>query len=149
MLMKNIQQIKLIHDALLKEKEKYSFELTKVNNSIEKKSYSILRMLSYRKDYFNPNNLKLTHATPALNKNFYSFAKKIDEVLKQAEDDLAKMKAARESIFQKINEINKKIDLMDLFENRLKNEAESKADKLEQLMLDDISTTRHLRGDYD
>lgn len=147
--MKNIHQVQLIKEALTKEKKKHSLELTKINNSIEKKSYSILRMVAYQKDYANSNNLQLTHSTPALSKNLSAFSKKINDVIKQAEVELNQMKNIRDSILHIVSELDKKIDLMEVFEQRSKVIELNRLEKTEQNMLDDIVSTNHLRNDYE
>lgn len=147
--MKNIHQIQLIKQALVKDKKKYSFELSKIINSIEKKSYSILRMVSYQKEYSNSKNLQLTRRTPALNKNLSAFSNKISDVIIQAETELKNMQNTRDSILHTIAEINKKIDLMDVFEDRSNQLALKKQEKIEQTMLDDLVSTKHLRDDYE
>src|SRR5690348_106206 len=105
--MQDIRQIKIINQSLNKEREKYLFELTKVNASIAKKVETINKMLAYHDEYYKSENLKLTHTTPALNKNLDLFAKKIKVVVKQAEDDVKRMNTAKETILSKLEAIDK------------------------------------------
>lgn len=146
--MNDMRQIQVIIKAFTKEKEKYLFELSKINLAIERKSDSIQKMLAYKKDYFNDNNLTVSKAIPALIKNFHSFMKKIDIAIKQADDDLVILKRAKQALLDRIGEIDKKLELMNLFADRIKAEMILKEEKSEQSMMDDVVSTLHLRGEH-
>lgn len=147
--MRDIRQIQLISKALIKEKEKNLHELAKINLSIEKKIATITKMEIYQKEYANSENLTLSRCVPALNKNLYLFSKTIADVIYQAEIEVINMKKIRASLLSSIEEIDNKINLMNVFDDRIKREAQTKADKLEQTGLDDLSSIRHIRGNHE
>lgn len=144
--MHNIHQVQIIRLAIQRQKDKYLSELAKVNFSMRKKMATINKMIEYQKDYFDPKNLVVSRETPALSKNFYAFASKIDGVISQAEMEMITLKNTQESILQTLSKITKKIELMKVFENRLLAEEIKRFDKLEQMTIDDLSSTMHLRG---
>ena len=146
--MNDMRQIQVLLKAFTKEKEKYLFELSKINMAIEKKSDLILKMQTYKQDYFNENNLTVSKAIPALIKNFHLFMKKLELAVKQAEDDLVILKRAKQAILERISEIDKKMELMNLFAEKIKKGMILKEEKTEQSMIDDVVSTVHLRGEH-
>ena len=147
--MKKMHQIKLIHAALERDHKRYLQELAKMNLLIAKKTATIQKMQSYKKDYARDSNLTLTKSVPGLYKNLDAFIQKIDDVIKLEELEMAKVERMRASILQSLSKLDQKIKLMDIFSNRVVTEELFQENKLEQAMLDDLSGTLHLRGDHE
>lgn len=147
--MKNARQIQLIHKTLTKEKDGFLFELGKLNKTINNKLASIQRMIAYEKEYLQGDNLKLSKTKPALSKNLQSFTKQINDVVKQAQYELDTMHKTQTFLHKQIEEIDKKIELMKVFNDRIKVNLVTKANKAEQTLLDDLAGILHLRGDHD
>lgn len=147
--MKDIRQIRIVKEALSKEKDKHSLEIAKVNLQIEKKCHSINTMLSYQKDYMNLDYLKLARSVPGLSKNIHLFTRKIDAVIQQAEADLELLNQSKLYFLTKLDEVNRKIDLMDGFEAKVLAETNAKQEKQEQRNIDDIVSTLEVRREYE
>jgi len=145
--MKNIKQIRLIQNALTKEKEKHLIELSKLAQSIDKKISTISRMIVYQNEYTNTEHLRLSRSIPALTKNLYAFSEKMTDLIKQAEAEVLIMQKSKESILQSIEKIDNKMKLMDLFEDKAKMKALLSAEKQEQVMMDDLASIKHTRGE--
>ena len=140
-----MRQIKLITNSLIKEKEKYLYELSKLNTTITNKISTIDKMKSYQNDYLNSYNLNLSKSIPGLNMNINLFVKKIDMVIDQAKFEVNTLQQIRESLLVTIDNINKKIDMMSIFESKQQVEMRVKEEKQEQIMLDDMSMTMDIR----
>lgn len=147
--MKDIRQIKLIAGSLQKQKDKYVFELAKVNKNIENKILLVNKMIAYQKDYFNVENLKLSRTIPGLNNNIDRFVNKIESVIEQTRQEISQLKRIRESLLGTIQQFDKKLDLMDIFEDKSKKALKMKDDRNEQKLADDIVATIELRREDD
>ena len=139
--MNDIHQIELITNSLLKEKEKYLFELEKINTSIKNKLSMIDKMKSYQDDYLNNSNLMLSKSIPVLHKNINFFVKRINVVISQAESEISSLGKMKISILESVEKINRKIDLMDVFAKKSKSALKMQEEKREQNTLDDLSST--------
>lgn len=144
--MDNIKQIQVVSKALNKEKDKFLFELARTLNLIEKKHSLIKKMSDYLKDYFDESNLQKSKLVPTLAKNLNSFSLQIENVIAQTEGEIVRLKRSSEVLMSKVQRIDQKINVMDVFANRIKSAKLYKAEKLEQSSIDDISSTKHLRG---
>ncbi len=147
--MRDIRQIQLISSALKKDKDKYLHELSKINATIDKKRAIITKMQTYQNEYSNSENLQLSRSVPALNKNLHLFSKTIFDVIYQAEAEIVTIKKIRDALLKSIDAIDNKIKLMNVFNDRIKLELQEKEEKLEQAVLDDLSSTRHMRGSHE
>lgn len=147
--MDDLRQIKAINKAFHKQREKYMFELSKTNKLIQKKTMLIQKMTGYMNEYFNNTSLKMSRSMPSLFNNLNLFIKQIDKVIIDTEREKEILKKSKDSIIKMIVKSDQKIKLMDHFEDRVVKEQIYKQDKVEQLMIDDISSTKHLRGNYE
>lgn len=145
--MRSLRQIKVINQALDKERERYLRELGMIVKTIEKKQSLIQRMADYRREYFADGNLMLTKAVPTLNKNLDLFDKKMEAIIQQTESEVLQFQKSKEAVMQKITTIDSKIQLMELFKIRIHQKTLVRADKQEQRMLDDLSTIKNVRDD--
>ncbi len=71
--MKNINQVKTIHTALTREKERLMGELTRLNLHINRKVESVKKIMAYYRDYSEGNHLDLSKTVPILSKNLDFF----------------------------------------------------------------------------
>ncbi|MHB1948804.1 MAG: flagellar FliJ family protein [Gammaproteobacteria bacterium] len=147
--MKNEAQVKMIHKNLMSEKDGFLFELSKINKVINQKMATIQKMLSYQHEYLYGDHLKLSKTNPTLSKNLHLFTKQIDDVVKQAQMELDSIKSTQSYLLKKIADINKKIELMNVFHKRINDAKVDKEKRAEQSLLDDLSGTLHLRGNHD
>lgn len=147
--MKNEAQIKMIHKSLTKEKEGFIFELGKINKIINQKNATIQKMLSYQREYLYGDHLKLTQTNPTLSKNLHLFTKQINDVVKQAQMELDSIQSTQVYLINKIAELDKKIELMIVFNKRITDAKVTTENRAEQRLLDDLAGTVHLRGDHD
>lgn len=147
--MKNEAQIKLIHKTLTSEKEGFVFELSKLNKVINQKTATIQKMLSYQREYLYGDHLKLSQTNPTLSRNLHLFTKQIDDVVKQAQTELDSIKLTQSYLIKRIEEIDKKIELMNVFNKRINDTKVANENRAEQRLLDDLAGTYHLRGNHD
>jgi len=147
--MKDIRQIKIIKTQLEKQRDHYLFEKIKLTDSIDKKYILIEKMLSYQSEYASSSGLSLSRSVPALVKNLYSFSNKISDVITQAENEIANMQKIKKSIMQSVNDLDNKIKLMSLFEEREMAEINRKEEQAEQVALDNITTIKFTRSQHE
>lgn len=147
--MRDARQIKLIADALTKQKENYLRELARIMTSMQKKISTIAKMQDYQREYANSTRLHLTHATPSLNKNLQAFIQKIVGVIEQAEKEVVGLKKMQNSLLETIAKLDKKIKLMDIFAARVVATKQYQANCNEQRMLDDLALLKHIRGQHE
>lgn len=147
--MKDIRQIKLINQKLEQQKFNYQIDLTKTNKLIEKKTISHNRMLSYRNDYINSEKLQITRIMPNLNININLFIKKINNVIYITEVEIDKLKEEKKIIEDKLAEVDKKIDLMSMFENNIKKIIKIQQEQSEQSALDDMVANDDFRREHE
>ena len=147
--MKNLHQIKTIEKALSHERDKYILELAKIKSVINKKNSTIASMISYSKEYTKEANLQLTKTLPGLTRNLNLFLDKLLHVVEQAQKEVLSLEKIRSNIILKLNELNMKLKLMNVFETKAKLVIQAKIEKQEQLALDDISASRQARSFYE
>ncbi len=145
--MKNLHQIQLIQTALTKEKEKYLHELEIVSKNIEKKMMTISRMVVYQNEYINIDNLKLSKSIPSLTKNLYAFSGKIADLIQQAEIEVVHMQKTKKTILRSIEQVDNKVKLMNVFEEKAKRELFLKMEIQEQTLADDLASIKYARGE--
>jgi flagellar biosynthesis chaperone FliJ len=143
--MQSIQQVQMIHNALQSERKRFLAELGKVNRYLNKRLGTIEKILSYQHEYSDTNNLKMSRAVPTLHQNLELFSKKIAKLVQNEEFEVKKLENIKESIIDKITNLDQKIKLMANFRDKaLMNELLT-SDKWEQTMLDDLSVSRRYR----
>lgn len=147
--MDDLKQVMTIIKALGKEKEQRLMEISKINQTIAKKTDLVNKMIMYVKDYGTKQNLMVSKGVPSLSVNLYLFSGQIEKVIAKTEEEVDKLKAWRENIIKKMDEVKKKIDLMEEFEKKIKLNKRIVLDKHEQRMLEEVSLSKHLWGDYD
>lgn len=147
--MNDIIQIQVISNSLLKEKEKYMNELSKINININNKKMIIDRMQSYQNEYLAKCNLQNAKTIPILYSNINMFIRKIDNIITQTQAEILHLQKIKKGIFETIEKINKKIDLMNVFIDKNRRSQIKKAERLEQTMLDDITSTLEERSEYE
>lgn len=145
--MKDIRQIKVISQAFDNEKEKFLSELVKVNDVINKKLAVIKKMHFYLEEYNNADRLKISRSVPVLNQNLDAFTAKIKGVIRSEENEIKKMQQIRETLLASIGEVDKKIQLMNIFENRHNVEVSRKDDKNAQRAMDDVMLNKVTRNE--
>lgn len=140
--MDNLRQISVVSQSFQEERKTFLIELVKVNGLIAKKKQTIERIFLYQKEYKDFNNYKLTRETPALYKNLHLFEKQIDNLIFNERNEIKRLEQIRGSIIEKIENLDQKIRLMKQFKDRTIKANLEKADKVEQFMIDDLSSVR-------
>ncbi len=139
--MKDPHQIKVITDSLNKEKEKYMHELMRINSLLTNKQSMAEKMQLYLNDYLNNKNLTVSKSIPGLHNNITQFVKKMNSVINQAEFEVETILQIRTSVLEIIEKINQKIDLMNIFDKKVKVDQIKKNEKQEQNVIDDLAAT--------
>lgn len=147
--MKDIHQIKLLEKALKKEKEKYMIELAKLDIAIQKKKMLIEKMTLYLKEYHAENKFKITKQHPALFVNLENFSMDIEDVISKTIKEVDELNNTKKTIFDKMQKIEQKIKLMNVFEDKIKIEKAVHENRKEQATLDDYSAVKMTRGNHD
>ncbi len=140
--MKDLRQIQVIQQALIKQKEKILALIVRINDMINKKHDAIKKMLSYQNDYASNDRFNLTKSIPALNKNLDSFYKKLNQIILMEENEISALEKKREERFREIEKIDQKISLMTQFESNKKQEIAYEDERSNQKMMDDLTSTR-------
>lgn len=143
--MKDIHQVLLIKKALEKQKEKIFLELAKINAVITHKNNLIHKMKIYLIEYRNEKRFELSKSVPGLFINLNHFTDQIESVIVKTEIEIDQLKIRRKVVADKLIKLDQKIDLMKIFISRNDKMLRQKEDRLEQVLIDDISATRHLR----
>jgi hypothetical protein len=147
--MENIKQIKTIFDALSKEKEKWLFEFTKVSVAADKKRLLVEKMLSYQREYDKKDKLELSKSNPLLHKNFDLFYKKMLEALFKAENELEALNRSKATIITKVQQIDQKIKVMEIFQERVELNKKMANEQIEQTLMSDLTINKLFRGSHD
>ncbi len=147
--MNDLKQVMTIIKALGKEKEQRLMEISRINQTILKKTDLVNKMVMYVKDYGSKQNLMVSKGVPSLSVNLYLFSGQIEKVIAKTEEEIEKLKVWRENISKKMEEVKKKIDLMEEFEKKIRLNKRIVLEKREQRMLEEISLSKHLWGDHD
>jgi len=147
--MENKQQLQSIHAALKKEKERWIFELTKLISIIEKKQYLIEKMLAYQKDYDQKDKLEISRSNPMLLKNLDLFYTKMLDALFKAEYELEKLNESKNLLLGKINSIDQKMKVMEIFEERITENEKLANDRREQHISSDLTINKYSRGEHE
>lgn len=147
--MQDIRQVQLMSKVISKQREKQLAELARVNSHIHKKMELIHKMSGYLNDYSDENRLQISRSIPTLSKNLLSFSKKIEVVIIEETKEVDRLKEIRSILVKEIESIEKKLDLMATFEEKIKQELAKKLERLEQIALDEMTSNKHIRGDND
>lgn len=147
--MKNLQQIKVIHDALNKQRDGFLAEVSKINMIIKNKKESIKKILSYQGEYAEEGKFVLSKRVPILNKNLDTFKGKLNSIILAEENEIDKLMKIRESKFEEIKKIDKKIELMASFKANREGEIAYASQQSEQSELDELSSREHIRKGHD
>ena len=140
--MQSIQQVQLIHNALISERKRFLIELGKVNRFLNKRLSTIEKMISYQSEYSDNNNLKMSRSVPTLHQNLEMFSKKIAKLVSHEELEVKKLENIKESIIDKITNLDQKIKLMANFRDKALMNELLQNDKMEQVMLDELAVRR-------
>lgn len=143
--MNDLKQIRVLIEALTKQKDKYLNELTRLNANINVKNSMIEKMQSYRSNYLNNCELKNNQTSPMLYKNSNLFIIKIDQAIEHTQKELHSLNKIKISLFETIDKVNKKIEVINVFDAKTKKDLKEKEDKREQVVLDDIASTMRRR----
>lgn len=144
--MENLKQIGLISKALNKQRERYLFEISKVNSLIKLKQDLVVKMISYLSEYVADGHLSSTKSNPALLKNFEAFLQQIHAVIVKTENEIQDLIKLRADWLSKLQASDGKISVMDHFEDRTIKRNNEKQSKHEQLTIDDMSLVKHMRS---
>lgn len=147
--MNDIKQIRLIIGSLQKDKERYLRELSAFNSAIFNKESMIAKMQDYQNDYLNNYNLKLSKSIPGLHQNITMFVKKIALVISQAEQEVCAIDNMKKQTLTRLQDIDKKIELMKVFEEKQLITLKKEEDKQEQAALDDLASNMDKREEYE
>lgn len=147
--MQDLRQIQLLGTVFTKERDKYLTELEKINKTIANKLALINKMSGYLDDYSNQDTLKISRSVSSLTKNILLFSRKISLVISQTEVEIDRLKKTREGVVAKIEASEKKIDLMAVFEDQVKQKMRVRSEKIEQTTLDDLAVTKSMREEND
>jgi|GEM_PF-3535962 len=147
--MKDMRQIKILENSIKCEKKKYLSELSKINSKINTKQSLIKKMQSYQFDYLNSNNFNLSKSMPGLHGNMRMFIKKIDNVINHTESEIIMLEKMKLSLLDTIGNLDKKLNLMLSFEEKLNADSALKELRSEQLMIDSIAATRNKRREHE
>lgn len=147
--MKNLQQIKVIHTALNKEKDKILSEVGKINILIKNKKESIKKILSYQGEYADEKKFLLSKSIPILNKNLNTFKGKLNNIILNEENEIEKLIKIRAEKFIKIEEIDRKLELMDGFKVRREGELAYELQQLDQAESDELSSAKQIRESHE
>jgi flagellar biosynthesis chaperone FliJ len=147
--MKNINQVKTIHTALTREKERLMGELTRLNLHINRKVESVKKIMAYYRDYSEGNHLDLSKTVPILSKNLDFFSSRMLEIIKIEENEIANLMKHRGSKLSEIEKIENKIRLMNHFSDKITAEVNLQRETQEQMNLDELTTIKHTRGNHE
>lgn len=147
--MKNLHQVQLLSKVFHNEKQKYLSELVKINKFIDKKIASINKIIAYQQEYAQGKSLKISKSIPALYNNFILFLMKLQKLIHIEEQEIEKLNKDRQVILEKFANVEQKMKIMLQFEEKIQQQNLYKAEKREQLMLDDLSANKFSRGDYE
>jgi|WetSurMetagenome_2_1015567.scaffolds.fasta_scaffold799328_2 flagellar biosynthesis chaperone FliJ len=147
--MKNVQQITLIHDALIKQRDNIALEISSINKVITTKRESIKKMIQYLDEYYDDNKYSLSKCVPILNKNFDIFKDKINRIIFKEEKEIDHLIETIHHRMHDISLVDKKIELMGKFKNRAEDEIDYELEQSEQRAQDDMSSTRYIRKNHD
>jgi len=147
--MKNIAQIKVINNALNKEREKFLFELARINLFIENKLNTLRKFMDYMRDYTEGESFNLSRSIPSLNRNLNSFSTKIQQIILMEEKEIERLLYLKGQKLKNIAEIEQKIKVMDHFEDVAITERHVRMENHEQSSMDELNSIKHTRGDYE
>jgi hypothetical protein len=147
--MKNLKQVQTIHGALTKEKNRLCSELINLNLHINKKVDSLKKILEYHHEYAEGNHLNFSRSIPALNKNLDFFANRMLVIVNLEEKEIAILEKHKSAKLNEIEVVENKIKLMNHFSGMIIAETNMKQETMEQLTLDDLSSMKSTRGDYE
>jgi flagellar biosynthesis chaperone FliJ len=145
--MKNIRQIQTISGALHLERQRFMSELIKANLQIQKKLTVIAKIVSYQEEYTNGKSLQISRAVPALHKNLSEFSKNITKLIAAEEIEINKLALISKALSERIRNIDRKIELMSIFENRIHKETHDRNESNDQRLTDDMVTRKSSEKD--
>lgn len=145
--MKNLGQIKVINKILENDKKNHLLQLGQVNHMIERKIANLKKILLYKSEYTNKENLTLTRRVPALSQNLENFTQKISDLITKEESEITKLQQSKKLIIEDINKLDNKINVMQTFADRAKNEIRIKKEQIEQSNMDDLVSNKKTRGE--
>lgn len=147
--MKNLKQVKLIEGVLHQEREKLLMELSKINTYLNKKIFSMQKVIAYQKEYAEGVHLNVTRSIPMLHKNLDFFSGKMKDIILVEEREIQKMVTIQQNKLKEIELIDKKVKLMSVFSKSIVSEMVMKMESYEQSSIDDLSATKQSRGGYE
>ncbi len=147
--MKNIAQIKVINNALSKERDRFMSELVKVNAYLENKMTTLKKFTDYLREYADSESFSLSRSVPALSRNMNSFSQRIQEIIMAEEKEVEKLVKLKNEKIKNIEELDRKMKAMDHFEATAMTEKREKSEKSEQSNIDELNSIKHTRGDYE
>lgn len=144
--MKNIRQIEIINRVLENKRKKHLLEISRLNRFIDTKLGNIKKILSYQSEYTDEARLKLTRTVPSLSNNLESFTQKMTDIINTEQIEIQKLNDNKRSIMAELEKIDGKISVVKNFEKQVKLEKQQKIEQIEQLLIDDLSSTKKSRG---
>jgi hypothetical protein len=124
--MKNIAQIKVINNALSKEREYLLNELAQVTTHLDGHLKTLNKFMNYLREY-----------------------NELHQIILIEQKEIEKLQVLQKDKLKKIQEIEQKIHVMDHFEDVAVTEKRVRQDKSEQSNLDELNSLKHSRGDYE
>lgn len=147
--MKNIRQIQTISGALHHERQRFMSEFIKTNLLIQKKLSIIAKIISYQDEYANGKSLQVSRVVPVLHKNLHEFSKNITKLIAAEEIEINKLSVISKALSERLRNIDRKIELMSLFENRAHKEKHDREETNDQRLADEISTHKSAEKDHE
>lgn len=147
--MKNERQLNLITLSLTKDKDKFLVELNKVTNMLDNKISSLAKIKTYYDDCHHQDRLKMTKQVPILTKNFSSFGKKIMDLIKSEEVEIARLAKVKKGLVEKVSQLDQKIKFIKSAIEKIGREKQFMMDKREQLAIDDLAVNKLVREEYE
>lgn len=145
--MKDLKQIKSVIMALEKDRERRLGEILRINAYIKKKMDMVTKMENYQKDYESGQQFDVTKSIPTLHKNLNAFINKIRTIIKAEEVEIEKLNQHKKVKLDELQKLDQKIQMIEHFKETAKQEKIMKSEVSEQLVLDDLSSIKHSRGD--
>lgn len=147
--MKNLKQISIIHDALSKERESLMTDVSSINHKIRQKQDSLKKIIFYQNEYANGVNLNLSRSVPVLSKNLNSFTRRMNEIIRAEELEIAKLAQTKEEKLRQLETLDNKLMVMNQFSENIRLEQVTRSEKAEQFNLDEMSVNQRSRGGYE
>ncbi|MFZ2315446.1 MAG: flagellar export protein FliJ [Gammaproteobacteria bacterium] len=147
--MKNERQLNLIIKSLSKDEDKFLLELAKIRKMIDAKIDSLQRIKTYHDDCHKNDSLIMTKQIPLLVKNFSSFGKRIMDIIRQEEAEIARLDKIKQGLISKVSQLDQKIKFIKKAIERVTLDKRLTLEKREQSAIDDLAANKLIREEYE